>query len=63
MKKWIMQDKNTKSENQIKLLNTWIKVLNKGQQYLKRISQQYLIENFHLFSIVLTEICIIPQLD
>ena len=63
MKKWIMQDKNTKSENQIKLLNTWIKVLNKGQQYLKRISQQYLIENFHLFSIVLTEICIIPHVD
>ena len=36
MNKWIMQENNTKSENQIKLLKTWIKVLNKEQQYLKR---------------------------
>ena len=55
MNKWIMQENNTKSENQIKLLKTWIKVLNKEQQYL--------IENFHLFSIVLIEICVIPHLD
>ena len=36
MNKWIMQENNAKSENQIKLLKTWIKVLNKEQQYLKR---------------------------
>ena len=48
MNKWIMQENNTKSENQIKLLKTWIKVPNKEQQYLKRRSCGWMHKNNNL---------------